>query len=135
MLPRPDGMSDEQLLKELALLVTGRADAPVAMHDIVLLLIALLRETHELKRRMNVYDAKGQGDMLTVRETMRITGLSRATVNRRMRDGSFVSIKADGRRYITRQSINRWLRCNRRHDTLVRWSTNPTPQTDLCTQT
>jgi hypothetical protein len=112
-------ISDEQLGKIMAEWMYGDRDIPISLFDIFATAIMTWNEVVRLRGRMNAYDAKGLGALLTVNETMRLTGLSRSSVNRKMRDYTFSSIKDDGRRYIYRTSVEVFL------DTVGEYRCNP----------
>jgi predicted DNA-binding transcriptional regulator AlpA len=127
MLENITSLSEERLTKELAVLLHQRPDAEIKLFDILLALVTCLRLQQELLRRLNQLDAKGQGLLITVSEAMRLTGLSRSSINRKMRCGVFMSIKTDGRRYIYRRCIDHWLRTTLQHRPYLCWSTKTTP--------
>lgn len=108
-------ISEEELARIMAEWVYGSRDAPMSVFDILAVAIMTWHDVVRLQARMNVYDAKGQGNMLTVKEVTRLTGLSRSSINRKMKEYALQSVKVDGRRYIFRQSVEAYMGCDRQY--------------------
>lgn len=108
-------ISEEELARIMAEWVYGDRDAPIKTFDVIAVCIMTWKQVIRLNARMNNYDAKGQGDMLTVNEVIRLTGLSRSTINRLMREYALNSVKVGGRRYIFRQSVESYMDVSRQY--------------------
>ncbi|MCB9932977.1 MAG: helix-turn-helix domain-containing protein [Planctomycetes bacterium] len=116
-------ISDEELGRILSTWLYGGRDVPIETYDVFALVVMTWRELARLKGRFNKYDRQGPGEMLTVKETMRITGLSRSCLYRKMKHGILLSTKIDGRRMIYRESVERWLRTIDQYKACIPWTT------------
>jgi hypothetical protein len=108
-------VSDEELAQIVSKWIYNDAKVPVNAMDVFGMAVMAWKTVIHLNARMNNYDGKGQGDMLTVKETMRLTGLSRSSINRLMRRHRLNSAKVDGRRYIFRVSVEAYMDSNRQY--------------------
>lgn len=108
-------VSDEDLAQIVSKWIYNDAKVPVNPMDVFGMAVMAWKTVIYLNARMNNYDGKGQGDMLTIKETMRLTGRSRSSIDRLMRKHKLNSVKVDGRRYIFRVSVEEYMDSNRQY--------------------